>query len=147
MDCLLMRAPGDAPGVSALFAHFLWNRSQNGSNVMFMGASISQVLPLFLVSCLAGSAVPCYSQDEAQSASWTSHPTALAAPRQVKRPAIQISLTDSQASLKASLWAVHVLKTTSQERVIPAEIQISSGFAVTGPFAERSAGIRVEYAF
>jgi hypothetical protein len=133
--------------VSALFVHFLWNTSQNGSNVMFMGVPFSQFVPLVLVSCLAGSTLPCYSQDGEQAASRTSPSTGVAASRQVKRPAFQLSLTDSQASLKASLWAAHVLKTTSRERLIPAEIQNSSGFAVTGPFAERSAGIRVEYAF
>ena len=114
---------------------------------MVMGVSFSQLVLFVLVSCFAGSAMPCYSQDGGQAASRTSPSTELAAPRQVKRPAIQLSLTDSQAGLKASLWAAHVLKTTSRERVIPAELQNSSGFAMTGPFAERSAGIRVEYAF
>lgn len=114
---------------------------------MLMGVSFSQFVPLVLVSCLAGSALPCYSQDGDQAVSQTSPHTGLSAPRKVKRPSIQLSLTDSQAGLKASLWAVHVLKTTARERLTPAELQNSSGFAVTGPFAERSAGIRVEYAF
>ena len=112
-----------------------------------MGAPISQLVPLVLATCLAGTALPCYSQAGSEAASQALPAAAVQTAGKVKRPSIQFDLTDSHTSLKASLWAVHVLKTASREQVIPAEIQNSSGFAVTGPFAERSAGIRVEYAF
>jgi hypothetical protein len=112
-----------------------------------MGVPNLQFVSLVLAACLAGCAPTCYSQTGSEAASQAIPAAAVQTSGKVKRPSIQFNLTDSHASLKASLWAVHVLRTASREQVMPAEIQNSSGFAVTGPFAERSAGIRLEYAF
>ena len=133
--------------ISALFSVFLWNTSQNGANLVPMGASLSQFATLVLAGCLAGGALSYQAQAGDEVPPEDRPETSVALSAQLKRPALQLSLTDAGAGLRASLWAAHVLRTTSREQLTPADIQTTSGFAVTGPFAERCAGIRLEYAF
>jgi hypothetical protein len=74
-------------------------------------------------------------------------PTVQSTAAKVKRPSISFDLTDSTTNLKASVWAVHLLKSSSREMINPGNLQTDSGFEVTGPFIERSAGLRLELHF
>jgi hypothetical protein len=113
-----------------------------------MRALFSQFARLPALVCLAALAVPGHAEPAAGADS-TRPPTAdfAAKAEQVRKPAIRLSLTDDRASLKASLWAMHLLKSSSRETITPENLQASSGFEMTGPFLERSAGIRLELKF
>ncbi len=113
-----------------------------------MRTLFSQFARFLALVCLAIPAVPGNAEPAAGAAS-TRLPTAdfAAKPEQLRKPAIRLSLTDDRASLKASLWATHLLKSSSRDTITPENLQASSGFEMTGPFLERSAGIRFELEF
>ena len=108
---------------------------------------MSKFVGLVLVSCLASGALSEQVQAAEQVATTELRTTDFAAAETVKAPMIRFDLTGSRAALKASLWAVHLLKQSPGDSVIPQALQDNSAFAVTGPFAERSAGIRLQYDF
>lgn len=112
-----------------------------------MGVSFSQIAGLVLAGCLLGNASPCSSQEPGQSPPQASPEQAAVAHPMAKKPPINFELTDSGAALRATLWAVHVLRDPPGDRVSPGDIRANTGFEVTGPFFERSAGIRFEFAF
>ena len=113
-----------------------------------MRALFSQFARTLALVCLASLAIP-GNAEPAVGADSTGLPTADfgAKPEQGGKPAIRLSLTDDRASLKASLWATHLLKSSSRDTITPENLQASSGFEMTGPFLERSAGIRFELRF
>lgn len=109
-----------------------------------MEVSFSQFAGLVLVSCLAAAALPCYSQADNEAEIWAAAATIQQAKR---KPMVSFNLTDSEATLRASLWAAHILKGSTPEFITPGDIEKSSGFGITGPFSERSAGLRIELMF
>lgn len=112
-----------------------------------MEVFFSKFAGLVLVGCLAGGAIPCYSQSGSEAGSPVVPVTVDAVAQGARKPAVSFDLTGSGATLKASLWAVHVLKRSSPEFITPDDIEKSSGFGITGPFSERSAGLRLEFIF
>jgi hypothetical protein len=113
-----------------------------------MRVQFSQFTRLVAIVSLATGAVPGHAEagDGAISTRLKAADFA-ATPGQVRKPGIRLSLTDPRASVKASLWATHLLKSSSRETISPENLQASSGFEMTGPFLERSAGIRLELEF
>ena len=108
---------------------------------------MSKFVGLILVSCLASGALSGRARAAEQVTPTDLPRTDFATAETVKPPMIRFDLTGSRAALKASLWAVHLLKPSSGDSVIPQALQDNSAFAVTGPFTERSAGIRLQYDF
>ncbi len=99
-----------------------------------------------ITSYLVIGAVPAASQGTEELPSTTLPATSAFAALTVKKPSLTVKLTDDGAPLKASLWAVHILQ-ESGDVVLPYHGRRESGFEMTGPFLERAAGIRVEFAF
>lgn len=91
--------------------------------------------------------MPGHAQESDRATVNTSPPKIIATSQKVKKPSINISLTDAKDSLKASLWANHLLRSSSQELIAPGNLQASNEHEITGPFLERSAGIRLEFDF
>jgi hypothetical protein len=112
-----------------------------------MKALSSQITRAFIASLLAGGALPGHAQESDHAMSSTTPLTGFATSQKVKKPSINISLTDSRDSLKASLWANHLLQRSSEAQITPDNLQASNEFEMTGPFLERSAGIRLEFDF
>ncbi len=108
---------------------------------------MSKFVGLILLSCLASGALSGSVQAAEQVTTTELPTTGFATTEAAKTPMIRFDLTGSRATLKASLWAVHLLKQSSGDSVIPQSLQDNSAFAVTGPFTERSAGIRLQYDF
>ena len=113
-----------------------------------MRVAFPQFARALAIASLAAGSLPGHAE-AGDGASSTRLPTAdfAAAPERVRKPVIRLGLTDARASLKASLWATHLLKSSSRETITPENLQASSGFEMTGPFLERSAGIRLEFDF
>ena len=99
-----------------------------------------------ITSSLVIGAVPAASQDREELPTTTLSATSAFAALKVRKPSLTVKLTDDSAPLKASLWAVHLLQ-ESGDVVLPYNGRRESGFEMTGPFLERAAGIRVEFAF
>jgi len=112
-----------------------------------MEVSFSQFAGLVLVSCLAAAALPCYSQAGNEAEIWAASAAAATTQQAKRKPTVSFNLTDSEATLRASLWAAHILKGSTPEFITPGDIEKSSGFGITGPFSERSAGLRIELMF
>ncbi len=64
-----------------------------------------------------------------------------------KNRVISVHLTDARDPFRASLWAAHILQSSSRGPIVPGDMEGGSEFRVTGPLLERSVGIQLEFDF
>lgn len=112
-----------------------------------MNFSIPKFAGVLCIIFVVSGATAGYAQSRDQSLLASGPVVAFAAPQQEEQSAIMIDLMDAKSPLKASLWATHLLQNSTQKLTVHEGFHTESEFEMTGPFLERTAGIRLELNF
>lgn len=112
-----------------------------------MNISIPKFASVLCIIFVVSGATAGYAQSRDQSLLASEPAVVFAAPQQEEQSAIMINLMDAKSPLKASLWAAHLLQNSTRKLTFQEGFHTESEFEMTGPFLERTAGIRLEIHF